>query len=97
MMIEFDLDRPWKYMEDDENTEILQECSTDLESLIRYTHPYEIFPGDLEKRTRAIVDLLSNPKSNKKYNTDQAISLGNSCLRANRPDLAQIIQKALSK
>ena len=91
-MIEFD--RPWKCMEDDE-TEMFQGCNDNFESLIRDTHPYEIFPNDLEKRARAILDLLNNPKSNKKYNINQAIALSNSCIHANRQDLVKIIQDAM--
>ena len=94
-MIEFEFDRPWRYPEmADEPGE---GCSTDFESLIAITQPYEIFPHDLAKRVSALCDILSNPKSNKKYNTNQAICLCNKCLRANRPDLAQIIQTALGK
>ena len=94
LMIEFEL--PWKNIEDDE-TEIFQGCNDNFESLIRDTHPYDIFPNDLEKRIRVMVDLLNNPKSNQKYNINQAIALSNSCIHAHRQDLAQIIQDALGR
>jgi hypothetical protein len=89
-MIEFDRIR--KYMEDDE----YEGCNcSDFESLITITRPYEIFPDDLDKRASAMLSILSNPKSNRKYSTNQADRLCSICRDANRQDLVTIIQEAM--
>jgi hypothetical protein len=94
-MIEFDIDRPWKYQEDEMDD--YEGCSQDFESLIAITRPYDIDVADLGKRTSAIISILSTPKANKKYNTNQAIRLMNKCAAIGRQDLVQIIREALSK
>jgi hypothetical protein len=88
-----EFDRPWKNIEEDE----YEECSTstDFESLITITKPYEIFVNDLDKRARVMLDIFSNPKSNKRYSRNQAINLCNILTRANREDLVTIIQEAM--
>jgi len=91
-MIEFD--RPWRNMEEDNNEEY-GGCSADFESLIGITHPFDIDPLNLDKRTSAMVCILDNPKANKKYVRNMAINLINKCGRADRTDLINKIQEAL--
>jgi hypothetical protein len=96
-MIEFDNfnERPWKYQEDEMDD--YEGHSTDFESLIAITHPYDIDVNDLGKRASAMVCILNTPKANKRYNTNQAIHLMNKCAKTGRQDLVLIIREALSK
>jgi hypothetical protein len=85
-MIEFD--RPWKYEKSEGGYEGHGLVWPDV-------IPYEIFPHDLDKRASAMLDILSNPKSNHKYSVNQAINLANICTRSGRQDLAEMIRDAL--
>jgi hypothetical protein len=89
-MIEFE--GPWRFEMESED-DFIEE--TDFESLLRNAHPYAIFPDDLDKRCRAMLEILVNPKSNKRYSINAAIALSNKFRVANRQDLAEIIQEAL--
>lgn len=91
-MIEFD--RSWKYMEEDINGGF-EGCSTDFESLITITRPYDISVSDLDKRTHALLDVLNCPKANKRYVQNMAIGFMNKCAKAGRTDLVTIIQEAM--
>jgi hypothetical protein len=57
--------------------------------------PFDIGVDNLEKRTRAMIDILKTPgkRNNKSYNRNQAINLANICKKKNRIDLADDISK----
>ena len=94
-MIEFDHpERPWKYMEEEDEYEGCS-TSTDFESLITITRPYYIDPLNLDKRADAIIYVLHSPKANKKYNRNQAIRLANKCKKAGRSDLEKKIYESM--
>lgn len=57
---------------------------------------YDIEPKNLEKRSRAIIDLLSDPGSNEKYIRKMASELQIKCINSGKQNLAAIIGEAMS-
>ena len=66
--------------------------------------PYDLDVTNLEKRTRVMCDILENPVKysykgiiSAKYNRNQAISLANKCIKADRKDLSDKIKESLAR
>jgi hypothetical protein len=57
---------------------------------------YDIQPQNLEKRARAIIELISDPGQNEKYIRKMASELQIKCINAEKQNLATIIGEAMS-
>jgi len=57
---------------------------------------FDVEPANLEKRTRAIVELLEDPGRTEKYIRNMATKLQIKCINAGRRDLSAIISAAKS-
>ena len=49
----------------------------EVEEFLVEVHQFNVEPHDYDKRCRAMTELLSYPRSNTKYNKNQAINLAN--------------------
>lgn len=58
---------------------------------------FDVEPANLEKRTRAIVELLEDPGQTEKYIRNMATKLQIKCINAGRRDLSAVISAAKSR